>query len=232
MTIEMLEAFGARIERVGDDVIAVPPQRLRAATVEIEGDHSSVSYALSATAILGGRLRVAHLRRNSTQADARFLRDLAALGCSVRDDRDRAVVIEAGGSVPPFDWNLADAPDLAPTAAILGLFAQGPCRLTGLAHLRLKESDRLEALRSNLSRMGARVAVDGETLSIDSPGRKSLHGASIDVAADHRIAMAFAIAGLAVPGVTIDDPDSVAKSYPAFWQDLDALTRTGSSTRG
>ena len=87
-------------------------------------------------------------------------------------------------------------------------------------------------LEANLTRMGAKVVVDGGSLSIASPGRGALKGAVIDVAADHRIAMAFAVAGLAVPGVRIADPESVAKSYPAFWEDLTRLARTGSSAPG
>jgi 3-phosphoshikimate 1-carboxyvinyltransferase len=232
MTIEMLEAFGARIARPGDGRFAVPSQRLRAAAIEIEGDHSSASTLLVATAILGGRLRIHGLRRSSLQPDARLLGDLATLGCVVAEEADGAIVLEADGSVPAFAWHLADAPDLAPAAAVLALFASGPCRLSGLDHLRFKESERLEMLATNLSKLGATVATGGGALSIAAPPRSVLRGAALDVASDHRIAMAFAVAGLVVPGVVIDEPDAVAKSYPAFWEDLDRLARTESSARG
>jgi len=227
MSVEMLEAFGATIAMEGDARFVVPPQLLRATDVEIEGDHSSASYLFAAAAILGGRVAVRGLRANSAQPDARFPRDLASLGCRV-DYGGVAIVVEGSGRLPPFVWDLADAPDLAPTAAVLALFAEGPCSLSGLRHLTLKESDRLALLEENLTRLGARASVEDSTLSIIPPSRGTFRGGTIRVAGDHRIAMAFALAGLAVPGVIIDAPGVVAKSYPRFWNDFAALVRTGS----
>ncbi len=227
MTVEMLETFGASVSTVGEARFVVPPQRLRATTVSIEGDHSSASYLFGAAAILGGRVRIRGLRADSAQPDARFPRDLGTLGCRV-DYGDDNIVVEGTGRVPPFAWDLADAPDLAPTAAVLALFAEGPCALSGLQHLTLKESDRLAVLQENLTRLGARTAVEAATLSINPPARGVAHGGTIRVAGDHRIAMAFALAGLVIPGVIVDDPGVVAKSYPRFWDDLAALVRTGS----
>ena len=227
LTVEILQAFGAVIETEGEATFSVPPQRLRATTLTIEGDHSSASYLLVATAILGGRIRIRGLREHSAQPDARFLHDLTKIGCRVNSD-GTGTTVEGSGRVPAFSWDLADAPDLAPTAAVLALFALGPCVLSGLQHLTMKESDRLMVLKENLSRLGARAAVEGGTLSILPPPRGTAHGGTIRVEDDHRIAMAFAVAGLAVPGVTIDDPDVVAKSYPRFWDDVIALVRIGS----
>ena len=129
--------------------------------------------------------------------------------------------------MPAFSWDLAGAPDLAPTAAVLALFAEGRCTLSGLHQLTLKESDRLAGLRDNLARLGAHVVLEGGTLAIVPPRRGAAHGATIRVQDDHRMAMAFAIAGLALSGVTIDLPSAVAKSYPRFWDDLAVLVRTG-----
>jgi len=227
MTVEMLESFGASISREGEARFVVPPQRLRATTVSIEGDHSSASYLFGAAAILGGRVRIRGLRADSAQPDARFLRELGALGCRVDGGGD-SIVVEGSGRIPPFAWNLADSPDLAPTAAVLALFAEGPCVLSGLQHLTLKESDRLAVLQENLTRLGAQASVEAARLSITPPPRGTSGGGAIRVANDHRIAMAFALAGLAIPGVVIDDPGVVAKSYPRFWDDLAALVRTGS----
>jgi 5-enolpyruvylshikimate-3-phosphate synthase len=112
------------------------------------------------------------------------------------------------------------------TAAVLALFAGGPCRLSGLGHLRYKESDRLAVLASNLLGLGAEASVEGGALAIEAPARGALHGARIDTANDHRIAMAFGVAGLAIPGVMIDDPAVVAKSYPRYWEDAERVVRT------
>lgn len=227
LTLAVLAAFGAVVTPEGEGGFSVGPQRLSATRFAVEGDHSSASYALAAAAILGGRLRVAGLRAGSSQPDARFLRDLATLGCRVISDRE-GISVEASGRVPAFSWDLSDAPDLAPTAAVLALFAAGPCTLTGLHHLAFKESDRLELLRENLNRLGGRAAVVEGTLTIVPPRPGASEPAIIRVADDHRIAMAFAVAGLARPGVTIDDPGAVLKSYPRFWEDLARLVRTGS----
>jgi 3-phosphoshikimate 1-carboxyvinyltransferase len=227
MTVEVLKAFGASVATEGDAAFVVPAQRLRGATLDIEGDHSSASYLLVAALILGGRVRVRGLRADSAQPDARFLEDLRALGCRVNAEGG-SVLVEGFARVPAFAWDLTDAPDLAPTAAVLALFAEGPCALSGLQHLRLKESDRLAVLQDNLTRLGAHAVAESGTLSIMPPPRGALVGRTIRVADDHRIAMAFAIAGLAVPGVIIDDPGVVGKSYPRFWDDLAALVRTGS----
>jgi 3-phosphoshikimate 1-carboxyvinyltransferase len=227
LTVEILESFGGVVATEGEAGFSVPPQRLTATTLAIEGDHSSASYMLAAAAILGGRVRMRGLRAESAQPDARFLRDLVTLGCRVDPD-GAGIVVEGTGRVPAFSWDLADAPDLAPTAAVLALFAEGPCALSGLQHVTLKESDRLAMLKDNLNRLGARARVDGGMLSIVPPPRGAAHGGAITVADDHRIAMAFAIAGLSVPNVTIDEPGAVAKSYPRFWDDFASLVRTGS----
>jgi 3-phosphoshikimate 1-carboxyvinyltransferase len=227
MTLEMLATFGAVVERSHAGGFIVPPQTLHAAEVTVEGDHSSASYHLAAVAILGGRLRARGLRCDSLQPDARFLEDLTSLGCRIEHDGDD-VVVTASGELPGFTWDLAGAPDLAPTAAVLALFASGPSRLSGLDHLRLKESDRLAVIAVNVEKLGAFAKVNGGTLTIEPPPRGALHGAVIDAAGDHRIAMAFALAGRALSGVSIDGPEAVAKSYPGYWQDAAAIFRTGS----
>jgi 3-phosphoshikimate 1-carboxyvinyltransferase len=227
LTVGVLEAFGAVIEPAEEGAFHVPAQRLRPADFSVEGDHSSASYALAAAAVRGGRVAVRGLDGGSTQPDARFLGDLASLGCRVETDA-HTVRVEGSGRIPPFVWDLSDAPDLAPTAAVLALFADGPCVLTGLAHLAHKESDRTIVLRDNLEKLGAVATAAPGRLSITPPGKSMRHGAPVTVAGDHRMAMAFAVAGLAIPGIVIDDPGTVAKSYPEFWSDLDRLVRTGS----
>jgi 3-phosphoshikimate 1-carboxyvinyltransferase len=227
MTIGMLETFGGMVDTTQDGRFVVLPQTTRPANVEIEGDYSSASYLFAAAAIVGGRVTVRGLSPDSAQPDARFLHDLGSLGCTVAVDGE-GVVIEGSGSFPAFAWDLEDAPDLAPTAAVLALFADGPSTLSGLKHLALKESDRMSVLRDNLTRLGARVSVTGGELSVFPPARGAMRAGTIRVAGDHRIAMAFAVAGLARSGIVIDDPSVVTKSYPRFWGDFAALLRTGS----
>jgi 3-phosphoshikimate 1-carboxyvinyltransferase len=147
---------------------------------------------------------------------------LEKLGCSVERGADW---VEATGSrtIPAFDLSMADAPDLVPTLAALALFADGPCVVRDVAHLRLKESDRLELLAQNLTTLGRLSKAVDDRLEVGPPGT-DLRGALIATASDHRIAMAFAIAGLRVEGITLDDADCVAKSDPGFWHRFEELT--------
>jgi 3-phosphoshikimate 1-carboxyvinyltransferase len=227
LTVETLESFGAEVLREDAFTFFVPPQRIRGRRVEVEGDHSSASYLLAATAILGGRIRIQGLRTESRQPDARFLRDLVSLGCTV-EPRDGGVVLSATGRVPAFSWDLTDAPDLAPTAAALAFFAEGPSTLAGLSHLAHKESDRMRTVEQGLMRCGAGVLSRDGVMTI-LPGQSGDHDdVTVDVADDHRIAMAFAVVGLKRPGVTIGRPEVVEKSYPRFWNDLASVLKTGS----
>jgi 3-phosphoshikimate 1-carboxyvinyltransferase len=146
---------------------------------------------------------------------------LRAAGCEVSVGTDW-VQSRGTGTLAAFDLDLGEAPDLAPTLAVLAMFADGRSRLRNIAHLRDKESDRLETIAANVRRLGCRAQVAGDALEIDGQ-RAGLHGALVETAADHRMAMAFAIAGLAIEGVAIDEPACVSKSNPQFWRQLDTL---------
>ena len=121
--------------------------------------------------------------------------------------------------------------DTVMTLAVVALFADGVSRIRNVAHIRHKESDRIAALAVELRKLGARVDELPDGLVIDPPPPDRLHGASIATYDDHRMAMSFALAGLRIPGVTIQDPGCVAKTYPGFWDDLERL-RTGHPPKG
>ena len=203
----------------------MPPQDYGACDYSVEGDHSSASYFLAAACIVGGRIRVRGLLPHSAQSDAVLVDLLDSLGCEIGRGEDW-VEVRGTGRIPGFDLHMGDAPDLVPTMAVLGLFADGPCAIRGVAHLRLKESDRLEMLASNLRLLGRSATAEEDRLVIGPPPGQ-LRGGQVPTASDHRMAMAFAIAGLRIPGVTIDDAECVAKSNPDFWRDFSRLT-TGS----
>jgi 3-phosphoshikimate 1-carboxyvinyltransferase len=132
--------------------------------------------------------------------------------------------VQGGGRLRGFDLDLAATPDIVPTLAVLALFADGPSVLRGVEHLRVKESDRLEVLARNLRALGRHAtALDDRLIVAAAP--PCLGGARVSSASDHRLAMAFAVAGLRVAGVEIEDPTCVTKSNPAFWEQLDQLAR-------
>ena len=199
-----------------------PGQMCRPADLELEGDYSSASYFFTAAAVVPGRVEVAHLDPGSAQGDARFLALLQEMGCTVART-DRTIVVEGPESLRGITADLRDMPDIAPALAVTALFAKGETRITSVPHLRLKESDRIDALCSAIARLGGEAEPRADGLVIRP---RPLAGAAIDPLNDHRLAMAFAVAGLRVKGVSILTPDCVAKSYPGFWTDFESLRRT------
>jgi len=222
LTVRVLDAFGASVERRGPASWRVEPGATTGREFRVEGDHSTAAYFLAAAAVAGGRVRVEGLDPGSAQPDARCGSILQRAGCRVTAGADW-VQVEGGNGLAPVDADLTEAPDLAPTLAVVGLFAEGTSELRGLGHLRHKESDRLAVVAGNLRRLGCRVETRGDRLRITPSSRSRPPGAVIETASDHRIAMAFAVAGLAIDGITIDDPNCVAKSNPSFWSQLDLL---------
>jgi 3-phosphoshikimate 1-carboxyvinyltransferase len=215
--VEVREALGAA--PVGERFAVDPGSSYRPAEVTIEGDWSSASYLFAAAAIVPGRVEVEGLDPSSSQGDAGILELLRRMGCRV--EGGGRVTVEGPDRLRAVDADLGGMPDLAPTVAVLALFADGASRIHGVPHLRLKESDRIEALAAGLAALGgeAMTAEDGLTIR-----PRPLHGGTIDPRGDHRMAMAFAVAGLRVPGTTVLDPACVVKSYPGFWDDFDRLS--------
>lgn len=188
------------------------------AKMRIETDWSSAAYPLAASAVSRGDVLVGDLRWESEQADQKVVDVLRDFGARVAADDGGARCV--GGDRRPLDVDLKDAPDLAPLVGALGCVASGRTRVRGAAHLRLKESDRIATVVAAARALGCEARELPDGFEIDGPGK---HGGLVETKHDHRIAMAFAVAGLAVPGVVIDDPACVAKSYPAFWDDLAKL---------
>jgi len=220
LTCSVMRAFGARVEHTAPTRLRVAAGGYGARDYAVEGDHSSASYFLAAAALVGGRVRVEGLDRASRQPDARLGGLLKHMGCHVAHGPGW-IEVQGTGRIPAFELDLCDAPDLVPTLAALALFAEGPCRMTGIGHLRLKESDRLAVLARELSALGRASRAVDDGLIVGPP--EQLSGRSVDPDADHRVAMAFAVAGLRLPGVAVRQPGCVAKSNPEFWSQFACL---------
>jgi 3-phosphoshikimate 1-carboxyvinyltransferase len=219
ITASILTAFGANVQRQGS-VVHVSATTLRRDEYRVEGDYSSASYWFAAAAATRGTMRVRGLAHPTAQGDAAFLEILAAMGCDVVFVDDEITVTGAaalrGGR---FDCN--SSPDLVPTLAAIAPLASSPVEIVNVANLRVKESDRLATVTSELRRLGATVEERPDSLLIQ-PGWSS-DPVTIETHNDHRIAMAFAIAGLARGNVTIANEQVVSKSYPRFWRTLDEV---------
>lgn len=220
ITADILTTFGARVTRE-DDVIRVRAGRLERPEYRVEGDYSSASYWFAAAAATRGTITVRGLAIPTAQGDAGFLDILNAMGCTIDVNEDEIKVTGAetlrGGT---FDCNAT--PDVVPTLAAIAPLASFPVEIVNVANLRVKESDRLATVTSELRRLGASVEERPDSLLIQ-PGWSD-DPAVIETHNDHRIAMAFAIAGLARGNVTIAKDQVVSKSYPRFWRTLEEVT--------
>ena len=219
MTLAVLQQFGIAVSREGNQRFTIAGgQTYRAADVNVEPDASNAGYFWAAAAVTGVTVKVLGLSRASCQGDTAFVDILAQMGCSVAGEDDGIAV--TGGPLRGVDVDMAGMPDLVPTLAVVAAFAQGTTTIRNVAHLRLKESDRLAAMTTELRKMGTVVNSDADSMTIKG-GR--LHGAHIKTFDDHRIAMSFAVAGLKIPGVVIEDEQVVRKSFPTFWEVFDTL---------
>jgi len=231
----MMGQFGVEAERDAYTAFRLRPSTYRARTCEIEPDASTASYFFAAAAVTGGRVTVPGLRRRSgLQGDVRFVDVLEAMGCRVTDDESGLTVqgpheVVAGAGTPAapaplagLAVDMADIPDTFMTLAAIAPFASSPVTMTGIANVRLKESDRIAAVEEGLRRVGVRTESGPDYLRV-LPG--PAHGATIDPHGDHRIAMSFSVLGLRIPGVVIEDPACVRKTCPTFfdlWTQIEA----------
>ena len=220
LTLQVMRAFGAecRWGAGGRGLFVAAQRRYAGCGYEIEPDASAAAYPLSAAAIAGGRVCVEGVPPNSLQSDFRLVDVLAKMGCSV--ERGTLSLAVRGGKLQGVDVDMNDLPDAVLALAVVALFAEGSTRIRNIPNLRIKETDRLAALERELGKLGARVRTGADWLEIE-PG--PLHGAAIDTYDDHRMAMAFALAGLRVPGVVIRQPGCVSKTWPDYFEALERL---------
>ncbi len=223
MTVDVMSAFGVPVEKDGESNFRVRSGcRYRGRRFAVEADASSAASFFLAAALCGGRVRVNHLQPGTLQGDIGFVRVLEDLGCSVSSGD--AWVEVTGGELRPgeFVLDMGDMPDMVPNLAILSAVRPGRTVIRKVSHLRFKESNRLEALVRELTKVGVQASetADGMVIVGGTP-----HGAEIETYNDHRIAMGFAVLGLAVRGIRIRDRACVRKSFPGFWKEMGRLYR-------
>ncbi len=226
LTLKAMSDFGVGTAAAGDRTYCpTHGAKYRAGKYEVEGDASGASYFLGAAAILGGRCCVTNVCADSAQGDAGFADVLRRMGCRVRTGflpGNRGIEVSRDPKTPlqAIDADLNDMPDTVLTLAAVCMFAEGTSSIFNVENLRIKETDRLAALATELRRLGASVKEEPDGLEI-TPGPAK--DASVETYDDHRVAMAFALVGLARPGVTIKNPGCVSKSYPRYFEDLEKL---------
>lgn len=223
MTLAVMRDFGVEVE--ADAAIThfvIPQGTYKGRSYAIEGDASSASYFFAAAALCNGRVRVKNLPLPSLQGDAQFVELLERMGCRI-DRQGQGLCVQGVPELRPVEADMGDMPDVAPTLAVVAAFAQGLSSIRNIAHLRVKECDRVSAVVQELRRLGVEVREEEDAMHIQGRGGAGLHGARIQTYQDHRMAMSFALAGLRIKGVEIEGEDCVVKSFPDFWQRFQLL---------
>jgi 3-phosphoshikimate 1-carboxyvinyltransferase len=227
MTLALMARFGVTA-KVDDAFtqIRVEPGCYKAISYAVEPDASNASYFLAAAAVLpGSRITIEGLGKKSLQGDVGFADVLHRMGAGLvfGDDFITLTAPPAGQKLRGIDIDLNHMPDMAQTLACVAILSEGETAIRNIGNLRVKETDRMEALRVELTKLGATVEVEGDDLFITPPSSGKITPAAIDTYDDHRMAMSFAVVGLAQPGVTINDPKCVDKTFPEYFDYLRKL---------
>ncbi|MBB5546845.1 3-phosphoshikimate 1-carboxyvinyltransferase [Paraburkholderia fungorum] len=229
ITIKLMERFGIKVERHEWHRFVVPAgQRYQSpGTIMVEGDASSASYFLAAGALGGGPLRVEGVGRSSIQGDVGFADALIKMGANLQMGDDWIEVRGVGndnGKLDPIDMDFNLIPDAAMTIAVAALFADGTTTLRNIASWRVKETDRIAAMATELRKVGAKVQ-EGEDFLVVTPPEKLIPNASIDTYDDHRMAMCFSLVSLGGVPIRINDPKCVGKTFPDYFERFTALAQ-------
>ncbi len=227
ITLNLMARYGIQVRRDGWRAFALPEgsQYRSPGEIHVEGDASSASYFLAAGAIGGGPVRVNGVGRASMQGDVKFAQALEQLGARIAmSDNWIEALAPVDGKLRPFDLDLNHIPDAAMTLAVVALFTGGPCRLRNIASWRVKETDRITAMATELRKLGAVVEEGADHLRVTPPpsSRLTPH-ASIDTYDDHRMAMCFSLVSLAGVPIRINEPNCVAKTFPDYFQRFAAI---------
>ncbi|OHX20972.1 3-phosphoshikimate 1-carboxyvinyltransferase [Chromobacterium sphagni] len=223
ITLNLMAQFGIRVERQGWQRFVIPGGQhyISPGEVFVEGDASSASYFLAAGALAGGPVRVEGVGEASIQGDVRFAEALELMGVSIRRG---ANWIESSmqGKLKALDLDCNHIPDAAMTLAVLALGAEGTTTLRNIASWRVKETDRLSAMATELRKVGAIVEEGADYIRVTPPAALTSN-AEIDTYDDHRMAMCFSLVSLLGAPLTINDPKCVAKTFPDYFQALASL---------
>ena len=226
LTLNLMERFGVKVAREGWSSFSIPAGGGYESPGEVlvEGDASSASYFLALGALGGGPVRVEGVGRASVQGDVHFTRVLAAMGAKVEFGEHW---IECSGTAPfePFDLDMNLIPDAAMTSAVLALFAKGPCTLRNIGSWRVKETDRIAAMATELRKFGAAVEEGPDWLRVAPPAKWPEAPVAVDTYDDHRMAMCFSLATFGPTPVRINDPKCVAKTFPRYFDEFALVTK-------
>ena len=226
MTLALLNEIGVETSFT-NNIISVQPTtyNLQPTTLTIESDWSSASYWFSIVALseIGTKITLSSYKQNSLQGDSILPEIYKDFGVETIFNKDNSITISkfTTHNLKPKTYNLNNSPDIAQTIAVTCFGLGIGCNLTGLHTLKIKETDRLEALKTELSKLGAKISITNDSLTLE-PSSKMIENCLIKTYQDHRMAMAFAPLALKT-SLIIEDAEVVSKSYPTFWDDLKSI---------
>jgi len=230
ITLNLMRRFGVEVERQGWQAFTIHAGQtyLSPGVIHVEGDASSASYFLAAGAIGGGPVRVEGVGKSSIQGDVRFAEALAQMGAEVSmGDNWIEAHAPTSGKLKALDLDCNHIPDAAMTLAMAALFADGTTTLRNIASWRVKETDRIAAMATELRKVGATVEEGPDYIRVTPPDASRLTShASIDTYDDHRMAMCFSLVALGGVPVRINDPKCVAKTFPDYFERLSSIAKT------
>lgn len=222
MTLALLNQIGVKTSFQNNKITIYPAEFVETSVLTVESDWSSVSYWYSIIALseIGTQVTLSSYKQSSLQGDSVLVAIYKNFGVETFFDEDNSITISKAEEprFPTFNFQLNDAPDIAQTIAVTCFGLGIGCCLTGLHTLKIKETDRLEALKNELTKLGARISVTNDSLTLE-PSSEIKENVTIKTYQDHRMAMAFAPLALKVP-IAIQDAEVVSKSYPDFWNDV------------
>lgn len=222
ITLALMSQFGVKVINHDYQRFEIPAGQvyLSPGKVLVEGDASSASYFLAAGAIAGGEVKVTGVGRLSIQGDVKFADVLAKMGADIEWGDD--YIIARQGKLKGVDLDMNHIPDAAMTIATAALFAQGTTTIRNIYNWRIKETDRLAAMATELKKVGAIVDEGHDYISVTPP--LQVNTAAIDTYNDHRMAMCFSMIAFAPCGITINDPDCTSKTFPDYFRQFSALS--------
>ncbi len=219
LTIDVMKDFGVEVTNNDYKEFIIQPGKYIAQEYQIEGDYSNASYFFGAAAIFPGKIKIKKINPNSNQGDKFFLEALLKMGCNIEFGKDFIQVV-GPKKLLPIEADMNSCPDIVPSLAVVAAFAKGTSKFTNIAHLKYKETDRLNAVAKELEKMGITTETTNDSLIVHG-GEPKL--AIIETYNDHRMAMSFAMAGIKVHGLIIKNPECVQKSFPDFWKKFERL---------
>jgi len=221
MTIDLMRKFGVKVEKDKENKFIIKKQSFISADYIVESDLSGASYFFAAGAITGNVIKVKNINFKSEQGDLIFPDLLKKMGCHVKKNiKEGWIEVKGPRILRGISVNMENMPDTAQTLAVVAAFAKGKTKITGLSTLKIKETDRLFALKNELNKMGIKSEITNDSIEVEGGVPQK---AVIEAYGDHRMVMAFAVAKLRIPGLKIKNPEVVSKSFPDFWKKFNLI---------